>query len=132
MVKAPWKMKSIAAAARPEGMAIEVAFSTFQIRPVWTTITAAMREIMERNRGRRPMRSMRNPVSSHVSVWVAWGVVGEEERTRNKGSEEEPGVQHTRHECRQLLVEAKTVLEKGGRIVDESIDAAQLLEDLHW
>lgn len=66
MVKAPWKMNSIAAAPAPQAAAMAVSFSTFQIRPVWTTITAAISEIMDKNSGRRPTRSIRNP--SMVSI----------------------------------------------------------------
>lgn len=49
IVKAPWKMNSIAAAAAPAACLDGVENWTWRTRPAWAAITAAMREIIERN-----------------------------------------------------------------------------------
>jgi hypothetical protein len=60
MVKAPWKTKSIAAAAIPALFATEVLFCTWKMSAACTAMTAAMTLIMDNSRGRRPMRSIKN------------------------------------------------------------------------
>ena len=59
-MKAPWNTKSIAAAPIPAVCAMDVLFCTWNIRAACIAMTAAMRLIIDRRRGRRPIRSIRN------------------------------------------------------------------------
>lgn len=53
-------MKSIAAPAAPQALAIVVLFNTWLIMPAWTTITHAMSKIIDRSNGLLPILSIRN------------------------------------------------------------------------
>jgi len=48
----------------------------------------------------------------------------------NERGQEEPSVQESRHESREVRSEAQTLLEQGTRVVDECVDTSKLLEGL--
>lgn len=65
---------------------MEVSLSTFQIRPVCTTMTAAISDIIDKNSGRRPTRSIRNPdiISANQVFCQACDLQGMNEAAKNQ------------------------------------------------
>lgn len=61
--------------------------------------------------------------------WTATDAVDEE--PGDERGEEEPGVEDSRHESGEFTAEVEGVLEEGAGVVNESVDAAELLENLN-
>lgn len=109
---------------------MEVSFWTFQMSPVCTTMTAAIKDIMDKNNGRRPIRSIRNP--RHVSH----ALDNRNDRlgkrlTRNERGCKEPRIQEPGHQCRKVFIKVQALLKQGTRVVNQCVDASKLLEGLH-